>query len=89
MKADRILYRLTAEQIAYLGDGFPWTVTAEDLMNAPLLDAVRQAALRLGREAALLTHPQTDPSRCVEAGQSHRRPTSRTATRRLWRARCQ
>ncbi|WP_437582680.1 hypothetical protein ACSAGD_10480 [Paramicrobacterium sp. CJ85] len=53
MKADRVLYRLSAEQIVYLGDAFPWTVTEEDLANDGLVDMVRRSALRLGHEAAL------------------------------------
>lgn len=60
MKADRILCRLPGEQIAYLGDGFPWVVTAADLQNAYLVAPVRKAALRLGREAALIAEREGD-----------------------------
>ncbi|WP_167132088.1 hypothetical protein [Paramicrobacterium chengjingii] len=63
IKADRILCRLRGEQIAYLGDGFPWVVTVADIRSADLVDPVRQAALRLGREAALIAARDSDGPR--------------------------
>ncbi|MCW4458202.1 hypothetical protein [Microbacterium sp. MPKO10] len=57
MKADRVLYRLTVEQMAYLGNGFPWAITEDDLSLIDLVDAVRQAALGLGHRATKLGAP--------------------------------
>lgn len=52
-KADRLLCRLPAETIGYLGDDFPWTVDDEDVRLARLaLSNVRLAAILLGRELA-------------------------------------
>lgn len=62
MKADRVLYRLPAEQIAYLGDTFPWAVTDEDLQDRALVDSVRQTALGLGHRATAIAASHAEPS---------------------------
>ncbi|PSL38263.1 hypothetical protein CLV49_1880 [Labedella gwakjiensis] len=52
-KADRLLCRLPAETIGYLGDDFPWAVTDEDVRIARLaLSSERLGAILLGRELA-------------------------------------
>lgn len=52
-KADRLLCRLPAETIGYLGDDFPWAVTDEDVRIArAALDGDRLGAILLGRELA-------------------------------------
>lgn len=54
-KADRLLNRLPAEQIAYLGDDFPWDVTEDDVAIARRsLKGPRGAAVLLGFEIAQL-----------------------------------
>jgi hypothetical protein len=54
-KADRLLNRLPAEQIAYLGDDFPWDVTEDDVAIARRsLKGARAAAIMLGAEIAQL-----------------------------------
>ncbi|PSL37920.1 hypothetical protein CLV49_1528 [Labedella gwakjiensis] len=54
-KADRLLNRLPAEQIAYLGDGFPWAVTEDDVVIARRsLKGARVGAIQLGFEIAQL-----------------------------------
>jgi hypothetical protein len=67
LKADRLLNRLPAEQIAHLGDGFEWDVTEADVVIAHrYLVGARVRAITLGREIArmatvpdgvLLEHP--------------------------------
>jgi hypothetical protein len=67
LKADRLLNRLTAEQIAHLGDGFGWDVTEADVVIARrYLIGARVRAIMLGREISrmatlpdgvLLEHP--------------------------------
>ncbi|RWZ68235.1 hypothetical protein ELQ92_03120 [Labedella populi] len=67
LKADRLLNRLPAEQIAHLGDGFAWDITDEDVIVARrYLVGARVQAVVLGREIArmvaapegvLLEHP--------------------------------
>ncbi|RWZ53020.1 hypothetical protein ELQ90_03575 [Labedella phragmitis] len=67
LKADRLLNRLPAEQIAHLGDGFEWDVTESDVAIARrYLIGARVRAIALGREIArmatapdgvLLEHP--------------------------------
>jgi hypothetical protein len=55
-KADRLLNRLPAEQIAYLGDGFPWEVTEDDVAIARRnLKGARAGAIMLGFEIAQLS----------------------------------
>jgi hypothetical protein len=55
-KADRLLCRLPAETIGYLGDGFPWAVDDDDVRIARVaLDGVRLGAILLGRELARIT----------------------------------
>jgi hypothetical protein len=55
-KADRLLCRLPAETISYLGDGFPWEVDDDDVRIARVaLDGVRLGAILLGRELARIT----------------------------------
>lgn len=55
MRADRLLNRLPAEQIAYLGDDFGWTVTSDDVAVARrLLTGARLQAILLGYEIAQL-----------------------------------
>lgn len=55
-KADRLLCRLPAETIGYLGDGFPWMVDDEDVRIArAAFDGVRLGAILVGREIARLT----------------------------------
>lgn len=52
-KADRLLCRLPAETIGYLGDDFPWAIGDEDVRIARLaFDGVRLGAILLGRELA-------------------------------------
>jgi hypothetical protein len=54
-KADRLLNRLPAEQIAYLGDDFPWAVTEDDVAIARRsLKGARIGAIQLGFEIAQL-----------------------------------
>lgn len=55
MKADRILCRISVDQLAYLGDGFPWEVSDEDIADSALVDEVRQRALELGVRARGIT----------------------------------
>lgn len=67
LKADRLLNRLPAEQIAHLGDGFEWDITDADVIVARrYLIGARVQAVVLGREIArmvavpdgvLLEHP--------------------------------
>lgn len=55
-KADRLLNRLPVEQIAYLGDDFPWDVTENDVAIARRsLKGARVGAIQLGFEIAQLT----------------------------------
>ena len=55
-KADRLLCRLSAETIGYLGDGFPWSVTDDDVRVARLaLSHERLLAILLGRELAVIS----------------------------------
>lgn len=62
MKADRILGILPTRQIAYLGDDFPWAVTAEDVGVARThLLGPRLHAIELGRQLALLSEGDTAP----------------------------
>jgi hypothetical protein len=63
MKADRLLGVLPTQQIAYLGDGFPWEVTERDVQVARThLIGPRFHAIMVGRELAHLRpaslHPQ-------------------------------
>lgn len=52
-KADRLLNRLPAEQIAHLGDGFDWDITDADVVVARrYLVGARVQAIVLGREIA-------------------------------------
>lgn len=52
-KADRLLNRLPAETIGYLGDDFPWEVDDEDVRVARAsLSGDRLGAILLGREIA-------------------------------------
>jgi hypothetical protein len=52
-KADRLLNRLPAEQIAHLGDGFEWEITDADVLVARrYLIGARVQAIVLGREIA-------------------------------------
>ncbi|SEB55988.1 hypothetical protein SAMN04489806_1105 [Paramicrobacterium humi] len=54
-KADYLLHKLPVEQIAYLGDGFPWNVTVEDLqLAAEHLSPVQCRALQASHELGLL-----------------------------------
>jgi len=60
-KADRLLDRLPCEQIAYLGDGFGWAVSSDDVTVARrLLTGERLQALLLGYEIAQLS--ESDPA---------------------------
>lgn len=53
MKADRLLGVLPTAQIALLGDGFPWTVTDDDVRIARThLVGVRLDAILVGRRLA-------------------------------------
>ncbi len=55
MKADRLLGLLPTEQIAHLGDGFPWSVTDDDVRVARThLVGVRVRVIELGRRIAEL-----------------------------------
>jgi hypothetical protein len=55
MKADRILGVLPTREIAYLGDGFPWAVTDEDVAVARThLVGARVQAIEMGRRLARL-----------------------------------
>ena len=55
-KADRLLNRLPVEQISYLGDDFPWSVTEDDVAIARRsLKGARVGAIMLGFEIAQLT----------------------------------
>lgn len=61
LKADRLLGLLPTEQIAYLGDAFPWTVTDADVDVARThLVGVRLRAIELGRRLADLTDDDDD-----------------------------
>lgn len=52
-KADRLLCRLPAETIGYLGDGFPWAVDDEDVRIARrVMDRDHLGAILLGRKIA-------------------------------------
>lgn len=52
-KADRLLNRLPAETIGYLGDDFPWRVDDEDVRLArESFSGARLGAILLGRELA-------------------------------------
>lgn len=54
-KADYLLHKLPVEQIAYLGDTFPWHVTVEDLrLGAEQLNPAQGRALELGHELTTL-----------------------------------
>ena len=55
IKADRILGTLPTEQIAHLGDDFPWAVTDEDVRVARThLLGARMHAIELGLRLARL-----------------------------------
>lgn len=52
-KADRLLNRLPAETIGYLGDDFPWQVDDDDVRVArESLSGARLGAILVGRELA-------------------------------------
>jgi hypothetical protein len=52
-KADRLLNRLPAETIGYLGDDFPWQVDDDDVRLArESFSGARLGAILLGRELA-------------------------------------
>ncbi len=56
LKADRLLNRLPAEQIAHLGDGFGWDITDADVVIARRhLIGARVEAIVLGREITRMT----------------------------------
>jgi hypothetical protein len=53
LKADRLLNRLPAEQIAHLGDGFDWEISDADVVVARrYLIGARVQAIAIGREIA-------------------------------------
>ena len=53
LKADRLLNRLPAEQIAHLGDGFDWEISDDDVVVARrYLIGARVQAIVIGREIA-------------------------------------